>query len=108
MPRKKAEAVIETQADETPERLFTSDQIKDVNIFQTTMLLGLIASAIQEQRHNMLSAIGNGKLKNNKYNEGYMDGLNDVRMSLNKIIKDNAEQVVTEQTTEEDTNENTN
>ena len=100
MPRKKAEPVVEN----------TTAQPETINVSQTlyhaTMFMGVLANSLQEQKGNMLTAIGNGKMKNNKFNEGYMTALDDMRIVISDIIKSNLEVIQEEVSVKEEANEN--
>lgn len=74
----------------------TEEQLQNLALLERVnshSLLVLLGTAITEQRHNMIKAQGDGQLKNNKFNEGYMTALNDIKVSIEYLIKENIKYV---------------
>lgn len=45
-----------------------------------------IAAGVQNKFHEMLEGQGKGKVKNNKYNQGYMKALTDIYYTLKTLL----------------------
>lgn len=104
MPKKKTE---ETPVVETPIQETAAYQ----NMYHATLLMGMLGQSLKEQKTNMVKAQAEGKLKNNKFNEGYMTALDDMTSIIMDIVRGNVElmkeeEVATEHTEKEELIEN--
>lgn len=92
--------ITEEQVDELIEKAEALAGWHEVNVIQA------IAEGTKDKWELMLKDMGNGKVKNNNYNKGYMKALLDLYYSLKIMLENITEENTKEETqTEGETNE---
>jgi len=73
------------------------EALETLKNWQQNVFITAMANGIQEKHDDMLSGQGNGTVKNNAYNKGYMQALRDIYKSIRLLLDAEGFQNVREQ-----------
>lgn len=68
------------------DELLTQEQRAMKTEWRDSIIVMVIAEGVKKRWNDMLTGQGNGTVKNTKYNQGYMDSLNDLYKNLMNIV----------------------